>query len=219
MPNCVAVDIFLTAILANDVQMTNSDRTVFEGPLQQLARSGGQLLLLTGVTAVALGVIVLAWPGKTLLVAGVLFGIYLVVTGIGYMFAAFGTHSGAAMRVLAFITGVISLVLGFFCFRDKFEAVTLLALWIGISWVFRGMTLLAAALALDHIPGRGWQVLSGLIIVVGGGVMIIYPLDSIGILTLVAGCWLIAIGIVDVITAFSVRHRAKNVAKTLGAAA
>ena len=219
MPNCVAVDIFLTAILANDVQMTNSDRTVFEGPLQQLARSGWQLLLLTGVTAVALGVIVLAWPGKTLLVAGVLFGIYLVVTGIGYMFAAFGTHSGAAMRVLAFITGVISLVLGFFCFRDKFEAVTLLALWIGISWVFRGMTLLAAALALDHIPGRGWQVFSGLIIVVGGGVMIIYPLDSIGILTLVAGCWLIAIGIVDVITAFSVRHRAKNVAKTLGAAA
>ena len=94
-----------------------------------------------------------------------------------------------------------------------------MALWIGISWVFRGMTLLAAALALDHIPGRGWQVLSGLIIVVGGGVMIIYPLDSIGILTLVAGCWLIAIGIVDVITAFSVRHRAKNVAKTLGAAA
>ena len=219
MPNCVAVDIFLTAILANDVQMTNSDRTVFEGPLQQLARSGWQLLLLTGVTAVALGVIVLAWPGKTLLVAGVLFGIYLVVTGIGYMFAAFGTHSGAAMRVLAFITGVISLVLGFFCFRDKFEAVTLLALWIGISWVFRGMTLLAAALALDHIPGRGWQVLSGLIIVVGGGVMIIYPLDSIGILTLVAGCWLIAIGIVDVITAFTVRHRAKNVAKSVGAAA
>ena len=90
---------------------------------------------------------------------------------------------------------------------------------VGISWVFRGMTLLAAALALDHIPGRGWQVLSGLIIVVGGAVMIIYPLDSIGILTLVAGCWLIAIGIVDVITAFSVRHRAKNVAKTLGAAA
>jgi len=219
MPNCVAVDIFLTAILANDVQMTNSDRTVFEGPLHQLARSGWQFLLFTGVTAVALGAIVLAWPGKTLLVAGVLFGIYLVVTGIGYMFAAFGTHSGAAMRVLAFITGVISLVLGFFCFRDKFEAVTLLALWIGISWVFRGMTLLAAALALDHIPGRGWQVLSGLIIVVGGGVMIIYPLDSIGILTLVAGCWLIAIGIVDVITAFSVRHRAKNVAKTLGAAA
>jgi len=219
MPNCVAADIFLTSILTNNEQMTNSDRTVFEGPLRQLAHSAWQLLLLTGVTAVALGAIVLAWPGKTLLVAGVLFGIYLVVTGIGYVFAAFGAHTGGAMRVLAFLTGVVSLVLGFFCFRDKYEAVALLALWIGISWVFRGMTLLAAALSFDHMPARGWQVLSGLIIVVGGGVMIIYPLDSIGILTLVAGCWLIAIGIVDVITAFQVRNRAKHVEKSLGAAA
>ena len=209
MPNRVAADIFLTPILANDVHMTNSDQPVIEGPLQQLARSAWQLLLFTGVAAVALGVIVLAWPGKTLLVAGVLFGIYLVVSGIGYVFAAFGTHAGAAMRVLTFITGVISLVLGFFCFRDKFEAVTLLALWIGISWVFRGMTLLATALSLDHLPGRGWQIFSGLLIVIGGGVLIIYPLDSIAVLTLVAGCWLIAIGIVDVITAFQVRSRSK----------
>jgi uncharacterized membrane protein HdeD (DUF308 family) len=198
--------------------MTISDNPVFEGPLGQLARSAWQLLLLIGVLAVALGVIVLAWPGKTLFVAGVLFGIYLVVSGIGYVFAAFGTHAGAAMRVLTFITGIVSLVLGFFCFRDKFEAVTLLAIWIGVSWLFRGMTLLAAALSLDHMPGRGWQVLSGLIIVVGGAVLIVSPLDSIAVLTLVAGCWLIAIGIVDVITALQVRSRAKHATGSVGAA-
>ena len=71
------------------------------------------------------------------------------------------------------------------------------------------MTLLAAALSFDHIPARGWQVLSGVIIVIGGGVLIISPLDSIAILTLVAGWWLIVIGIVDVISAFQVRHRLK----------
>ncbi|HUH71765.1 MAG TPA: DUF308 domain-containing protein [Mycobacterium sp.] len=107
--------------------MTTTQNTVFEGPLQQLARSAWQLVLFIGILAVALGVIVLAWPGKTLLVAGVLFGIYLVVSGIGYIFAAFGTHTGAAMRVLAFLTGVVSLVLGFFCFRDKLESILLLA--------------------------------------------------------------------------------------------
>jgi uncharacterized membrane protein HdeD (DUF308 family) len=40
-------------------------------------------------------------------------------------------------------------------------------------------------------------------------VLIISPLDSIAILTLVAGCWLIVIGTVDVISAFLVRHRLK----------
>ncbi|OBJ00949.1 HdeD family acid-resistance protein [Mycobacterium sp. 1465703.0] len=189
--------------------MTTSEKTVFEGPLHQLARNTWQLLLLIGIVAVALGVIVLAWPGKTLLVAGVLFGIYLVASGIGYMFAAFGTHAGAAMRVLAFLTGAVSLVLGFFCFRDRLESILLLALWIGIGWVFRGVTLLAAALSFDHLPGRGWQVLSGLITIIGGGVLIIYPFDSIAILALVTGCWLIAIGIADVVSAFLVRHRLK----------
>ena len=99
--------------------------------------------------------------------------------------------------------------MGFFCFRDKLESILLLALWIGIGWLFRGVTLLAAALSFDHIPARGWQVLSGVIIVIGGGVLIISPVDSIAILTLVVGWWLIVIGIVDVISAFQVRHRLK----------
>jgi uncharacterized membrane protein HdeD (DUF308 family) len=219
MLNCVASDIFLTSKLINDNGMTNTHQTVFEGPLRQLARSAWELLLLIGLVAVVLGVVVLVWPGKTLLVAGVLFGIYLVVSGIGYVFAAFGAHTGAAMRVLMFLTGVVSLVLGFFCFRDRLESILLLALWIGIGWVFRGVTLLAAALSFDHLPGRGWQALAGVIIVIGGGILIIYPMDSIEILTLVAGWWLIVIGIIDVIDAFQVRHRAKQVAKSVGAAA
>jgi uncharacterized membrane protein HdeD (DUF308 family) len=187
--------------------MTTSEKTVLEGPLQQLVRSSWQLLLLTGVMTVAVGVVALAWPGKTLVVAGVLFGIYLVVSGIGYVLAAFGTHSGAAMRVLTLLSGILSVVLGVFCFRDRLESILLLALWIGIGWLFRGMTLLAAALSFDHLPARGWQALSGIIIVIGGGVLVVSPFDSIAILTLVAGSWLIVIGVVDVITAFQVRHR------------
>jgi uncharacterized membrane protein HdeD (DUF308 family) len=207
MLNPVAGNISLPSLPDYRFSMTTSEKTYFEGPLHQLARSTWQLLLLIGIVAVALGVIVLAWPGKTLLVAGVLFGIYLVVSGIGYMFAAFGTPAGGAMKVLTFITGAVSVVLGFFCFRDKFESITLLAVWIGVGWLFRGMTLLASALSFDHLPGRGWQAFSGVVTIIGGGVLIISPLDSIAILALVTGCWLIAIGIVDVISALQVRHR------------
>jgi uncharacterized membrane protein HdeD (DUF308 family) len=187
--------------------MTTSEKTVIEGPLHQLARSTWQLLLLTGIVTVALGVVALAWPGTTLVVVGVLFGTYLVVSGIGYVLAAFGAHAGAAMRVLTLLGGILSVVLGIFCFRDRLESILLLALWIGIGWLFRGLTLLAAALSFDHLPARGWQALSGVVIVIGGAVLVASPIDSIAILTLVAGCWLIVIGIVDVITALQVRHR------------
>jgi uncharacterized membrane protein HdeD (DUF308 family) len=163
--------------------MTTSEETFVEGPPHQLARSTWQVLLLTRILTVALGVIVLAWPKKTLVVTGVLFGIYLVVSGVGCVLAAFGAHTGVAMRVLGFLGGVVSVVLGFFCFRDQLESILLLALWIGIGWLFRGLTLLAAALSFDHLPARGWQALSGVIIVIGGGMLIVSPFDSIAILT------------------------------------
>lgn len=76
--------------------MATSEQIILEGPLRQLARNTWQLLLLIGITSVVLGVVILMWPGKTALVAGVLFGVYLIVSGVGYMFAAFGAHSGAA---------------------------------------------------------------------------------------------------------------------------
>jgi uncharacterized membrane protein HdeD (DUF308 family) len=206
-PNSVAANLLFAAPATYGFAMTSSEHTVFEGPLQQLARNTWQLLLLIGIASAALGVIVLAWPGKTILVAGVVFGIYLVVSGIGYMVASFGAHTGAAMRVLAFIAGAVSVVLGFFCFRNELESIMLLGLWIGIGWLFRGMTMLTSALALDHVPGRGWQAFSGVITVIAGGVLIISPFDSVAILTLVAGCWLIAIGVMDVVSAFQVRRR------------
>jgi uncharacterized membrane protein HdeD (DUF308 family) len=210
MRNCVPADIFFTPTLANDVRMTISDeKTVFEGPLHQFARNAWQMLLLIGILAVTLGVIVLAWPGKTWVVAGVLFGIYLVVSGFGYMLAAFSTHAGAAMRVLTFLTGAVSLVLGFFCFRNVYDSILFLAVWIGVGWLFRGATLLTSAIALDRVPGRGWQAFLGLVTVIGGGVLIIYPFSSLAVLTLVAGWWLIVIGGVEVINALLVRHRLK----------
>ena len=69
--------------------------------------------------------------------------------------------------------------------------------------------MLTSALALDHVPGRGWQAFVGVVTVIGGGVLIISPIRSVPILTLVGGCWLIAIGIVEVINALQVRHRLK----------
>ena len=95
---------------------TNS---VLEGPLQSLARSAWQAILVTGLLAVILGVMMLAWPNVTLVAAGIIFGIYLVVSGFLQLIAAFGTPSSTGVRILAFISGVLSVIIGVFCFRDE----------------------------------------------------------------------------------------------------
>lgn len=195
--------------------MTTSKEAVSEGPVQALARSAWQSILVTGLLSVVLGILVLVWPGPTLVVAGVLFGIYLLVSGVFQLIAAFGLHVSAWMRVLSFITAILSFILGFFCFRNEFQAIGLLALWIGITWIFRGTATLVAAVSDSALPGRGWQILFGILLIVGGGLLIVEPFRSIGALVIVVGCWLIAIGVFEVITAFQVKSRAKKVPEGL----
>jgi len=189
---------------------TNS---VLEGPLQSLARSAWQTVLVTGILAVILGVMILVWPDVTLVAAGIIFGIYLVVSGFLQLLAAFGTPASTGMRVLAFISGVLSIVIGVFCFRDELASILLLGLWIGIGWLFRGVALLMAAISEPALPGRVWQGFFGVITAIGGVVLIAWPVRSVATLALVAGWWLIIVGIVEIVTAFGIRRDAKKLAE------
>ncbi|MCP2278014.1 HdeD family acid-resistance protein [Nocardia amikacinitolerans] len=181
---------------------TNS---VVDGPVQTLAKSAWQAVLVTGVLTVIIGVLILVWPDKTLLVAGILFGIYLVISGVLQLVAAFGATKSAGMRVLYFLSGVLSIIIGVFCFRDELASILLLGLWIGIGWLFRGVAMLVAAASDPGMPGRGWQGFFGVITAIAGVVLIIWPVSSVATLTLVAGIWLIVLGIMEIVTAFGVR--------------
>ncbi len=190
--------------------MTGDSRLRSDGPLNQLARAAWQAVLLAGVAAVVLGVLVLVWPKATLFVVGICFGLFLVLSGIVQLVAAFGTHISTALRVMAFISGALSILLGLFCFRGTLESILLLGLWIGIGWLFRGITQLMAAASDPGMPARGWQVFVGIVNAVAGIVLVVWPISSIRVLTVVTGCWLLVLGLVEVITALQIRGAAKR---------
>jgi uncharacterized membrane protein HdeD (DUF308 family) len=181
------------------------------GPLQQLARNAWQAVLLIGVAAIVFGVVALVWPHATLRVIGILFGVFLLVSGIMQLAAAFGTHVDTSLRVLAFISGAISVMLGLFCFRGALESILLLAIWIGIAWLFRGVSQLAAASSDPAMPARGWQIFSGVIGILAGIVVLTSPLSSIWVLTLFGGIWLIVTGVAEIATALQLRAEAKKI--------
>ncbi|MFJ3244991.1 HdeD family acid-resistance protein [Streptomyces sp. NPDC086782] len=180
-----------------------------ESPLAEgmtaLANMGWQIMLTMGLATIALGVVALVWPGATLRVAGVLFGIYLLVTGVFQLAGAFGTHVPRHLRVLHFITGAVAILLGLISFRGTLESILLLALWIGFSWLLRGTTETAAAASAPEMPARGWHVAFGVIGALAGVVMIIMPFATIATLTLVVGVMAIVLGLTEVIRAIRTR--------------
>ncbi|KKD05507.1 HdeD family acid-resistance protein [Streptomyces sp. WM6386] len=186
-----------------------------EGPLHALSRAAWQVVLLTGIASLVLGVLVLVWPGSTLLATGILFGVYLVVSGVFQLVSAFGTHKTTGLRVLAFISGALSILLGLFCFRGPMQSLLLLALWIGIGWLIRGITQTLAAASDPSMPARGWQIFLGIVTFLAGIVLIDSPFESVAVLTVVGGIWLVAVGIVEIVTAVRMRGQAGKVPRTV----
>ncbi|MFE4373017.1 HdeD family acid-resistance protein [Streptomyces sp. NPDC056835] len=166
------------------------------------------ILLAAGIAAIALGVCVLVWPGATLAVVGVLFGAYLLVNGVFQLTGAFGAHVPGGMRVLHFVTGALSVLLGLLCFRGEAQSLLLLALWIGFGWLFRGIMLIVVAASTEGLPARGWQLFLGIVTLLAGVVLIVSPFGSLAALALVAGLWLIILGVAEVVHALRLRFLA-----------
>jgi uncharacterized membrane protein HdeD (DUF308 family) len=123
-----------------------------------------------GLLTIVLGAIVLAWPVPTILVASTLLGVYLLLSGLAGQVMAFTLPRSAATGVLPFLSGAPSVVLASLTFRQFGEAYTvlLLSLWIGISFIFQGISGVAAGIGESNQPGRGGHVVAGIWLVING---------------------------------------------------
>ena len=182
-------------------------------PVQQLWKWE----LVSGVLTIILGAIVLAWPGPSILVASTLFAVYLLVAGFAQLFMAFTLPQSAGTRVMLFISGALSLVLAILSFRHFGDAyaVLLLSLWIGISFIFQGVSESAVGITTRDLPGRGWYIFLGIISVIAGVVVLVWPFDSIVVLAFATGIWLVILGVIEIVRAFEVRKDVNVVRETV----
>ena len=86
----------------------------------------------------------------------------------------------------------------------------MLAIWIGVGWIAQGIAGTITAIGDKDLPGRGWQIFSGVISTIAGIVLIVYPISSIVTLTLVVGIWLIVIGVLQIGSGIGIRSATKS---------
>jgi uncharacterized membrane protein HdeD (DUF308 family) len=170
--------------------------------------------LVSGILSLILGILVLAWPGISILVAAVWFGVYLLLIGIAQVVFAFSLHVTAGSRILLFISGAASLILAVLAFRHFGQgyAILLLAIWIGVAFIFRGVATTVSAISDPTLPGRGWSIFVGVISLLAGIVVIASPFDSIITLAVVVGAWFVVIGVIEIVSSFGIRKESKVLA-------
>jgi uncharacterized membrane protein HdeD (DUF308 family) len=163
-------------------------------------------VLTFGIITLLAGLLTLAWPGRTIVVIAVLFGIQLVVAGIFRFVAALAAdeESGGARALLALL-GVLSFIVGLYALRNVLVTIAALALLLGIYWIVNGAVETFAALSHKGMHGRGWTIFMGLLSVVAGVVVLVYPSISLATLAVVLGFWLLVYGIMEIVLAFRLR--------------
>ena len=163
-------------------------------------------VLAFGIITLLAGLLTLAWPGRTIVVLAVLFGVQLVVAGIFRFVAAFASDDeSGATRVLLALLGVLSFIVGLYALRHILITIATLALLLGIFWIVNGTVEAFTALSHRAMRGRGWTVFMGLLSIVAGVVVLVYPGISLATLAVVLGFWLLVFGIMEIVLAFRLR--------------
>jgi uncharacterized membrane protein HdeD (DUF308 family) len=163
-------------------------------------------VLFFGIVTVLAGLFALVWPDRTLQVIAVLFGIQLVVAGIFRFVTALAVdEASGGTRVLLALLGVLSFIVGLYALRNVLVTIAALALLLGIFWIVNGVVETFTALSDRGMQGRGWAIFMGLLSIVAGVVVLVYPGISLATLAIVLGFWLIVFGVMEIVAAFRLR--------------
>jgi uncharacterized membrane protein HdeD (DUF308 family) len=178
--------------------------------LAQIGRSPA-LVIAEGALGAILGVAVLAWPGPTATVLAVLFGINLLVAGVLQFVTAFADSGRPGGRGLSCVLGTLSVLVGLLCLRDPLQTLVVLGLLIGVAWTVGGIIRVVQGIVAERRTTRGWRIASGVVRVVAGSVILVYPGASIVMLTSVLGVVLIVDGACLIATGFTMRPAQSSV--------
>ena len=159
-----------------------------------LALHRGQLLTVS-IIGVILGLIGLFFPVTGLLFVAIIFGIFLVASGIFRINAALLTHSlPAGIRWLSGLLGLVIVATGVICLAHPFATLIVIAYLIGIGWVAGGISdIMAAVQGSVHPRWFGW--VSGFVAILAGVVMFVLPATGAVSLLLIGSILLIVVSV------------------------
>ncbi|MFC5931005.1 HdeD family acid-resistance protein [Cryobacterium melibiosiphilum] len=171
---------------------------------------------ISGVLAVVMGVLVLAWPEATLAVAALLFGLYFLVSGALRIVRGVAMSGSLGGRVLGILFGVLLVIAGIVTIRNPLNSLVVLGLVIGISWIVEGV---AALVETAPDSSRWFGTLLAAVSVVAGIVVLVAPLESLGVLVILGGVFLIVSGAVQLLEALTFGRQARAATRSGATAA
>ncbi|MFD3809790.1 HdeD family acid-resistance protein [Rhodococcus sp. NPDC058639] len=182
-------------------------------PFRSLFKQIWWVVLIRGILAVLFGIVALVWPDITVWALVIVFAIYAIVDGVVLGAQAVRDRASLAgwgwwlaMGVVSVVAGIVALV---------WPGITALALLYVIAFyaILYGITGIVGGLRFRKVPDSGWiwSVIAGVLAVVFGLILLIFPGEGILSLIFLVGIYAILFGALLIVMAFQVRNSAKRI--------
>jgi uncharacterized membrane protein HdeD (DUF308 family) len=155
------------------------------------------VMFVAGGLSVAVGAAALIWPKPTLLVVGVLFGVYLALWGaVALLIAVAGEGVATGARILGVLVGLLGLLAGLILMVRPGQSVLTIVWVLGFWWCVLGTMQLIRGIVVPG--GRLWNLLWGVVGIGAGAILLAWPGIGLGTLVIVVSVSLILQGFLEI---------------------
>lgn len=168
------------------------------------------LMLLTGIVSVVFGFMALFWPKLTAATFVYIYAIFVVVTGAVGLFESIASIKKDPLWWLALLFSLVNLGIGVFLLRNPAVTAVLLVLLVSLFVFMQAIVDLVVASYLKKDDDRWLWVVSGIIGLIAGVVILVYPLASTVAFVWVIGLYALVHGVTSVAYALQIRGTVKK---------
>jgi uncharacterized membrane protein HdeD (DUF308 family) len=173
------------------------------------------VLALRGVVAIIFGVLAVIWPALTLFTLVLLFGAYAFVDGIFAVVAGISSRERDQRWWAAVLEGIAGIIFGVLTFFWPGMTALVLLYFIAAWALVTGVLEIMSAIRLRQVIDNEWTlILGGILSVIFGVVLFLFPGAGALGLTWLIGVYAIVFGIMFLVLAFRLRGMADTTGTT-----
>lgn len=173
------------------------------------------LMLIAGILCIAAGICVFVFPVESYLTLSILFGIVMLLTGVGQLIIASTSGNYLMMKGYFIVGGILDLILGIFLCVYPGVTLVVLPFMMGLWLMYHGFILISFGGDMDtfKVSGSASMIILGILILVLSIFVLLNPFSA-GVVTVlvIAGVGLILLGVTFCILAAKLRDLKKDFA-------
>lgn len=190
-------------MLTSQVKILFSDMITFGFK----SKTGG---LLRAVVAIVLGVIMVSFPGSSLVVIVKILAAFLIASGlVSLVFGIVNRQNGGLALMIT--NTLVDIILGILIFMFPAEVASIVMFLLGLLIMFFGIFQIVVLMSANRVLPVGiWTFLLPVLCAAGGAMVMFHPFGLGSVITLVAGIALLVYGVSELMATWKMRKAMKE---------